>query len=170
MSRQTVGSQLRIGHGALIEVAGSKQSLAVLDLVGVSTPQHKLADGIRKARILDAVAFVNCFLGRLGISGEQHVIGRAVLDLAVEQTSGAEAQNQLVSGLLFKNRCQFLGRSRKVGGHSHMHFGSAHAENSAKKCGGNGGLDEFHVFSPRDEVSVQDSTAGVRRHLRPFKI
>ena len=146
---QTVRSKLGIGHGALIEVARSKQRLAVLDLICVRTPQNELADGIRKARPLYAVTFVNGLLGRLGVSRQQHVIGRTVLDLAIEHTGGAEAQNQLVAGLLFKNRSQFFGRSRKVGGHSYMHFSCAHAKNGTEQRGGNGGFDEFHVFFPK---------------------
>ena len=149
MGGQTVRSKLGIGHGALIEVARSKQRLAVLDLICVRTPQNELADGICKARPLYAVTFVNGLLGRLGVSRQQHVIGRTVLDLAIEHTGGAEAQNQLVAGLLFKNRSQFLGRSRKVGGHSYMHFSCAHAKNGTEQRGGNGGFDEFHVFSPK---------------------
>jgi hypothetical protein len=53
-----------------------------------------------------------------------------------------------VAGLLFKDRREFLGRRRKVGGHGHVHFGGAHGKGGPEQGDGEGGFDKTHDFLP----------------------
>ena len=122
----------RIEHGGNV----------VLHQIGIGRPEHKFAHCIGKGSAGDTMAFSNSLGRSLGISRKQDVKRSAILDLSIERTRSAKGQHELVARRLFINRLKILGRSREVGGNSHMHFFSSDSKGANKRCGSNGGADD----------------------------
>ena len=129
-----------MGHGTLIEVSRFQKLRTVLDFARVRRPKDELTHGVGKDGTCDTVAFGHGLFRRLGVSSQQNVIGRTVFDLAVEHAGRTKTQNNLVAGLRFKNRREFFGRRREVGGHRHVNFIGKRRRSRGTKDSGNGCL------------------------------
>ena len=169
---ETVGCELRIRDGALIEIGLLNHLLAVLNLAGVSRPKNELAHGIREDGRTHAVAFGHGLLRGLGIRREEDIVGGAVLNLAVEHTGGTEGEDHLVAGLLFKNRSQILRRSREVRSHGDVDFVSQGTCRERGKNGRDGGLnsDRFHFIDSPKRIFSNLSIKGLQLFVKRYAI
>ena len=116
-----VRGQLGVGNRQLVELSALEHGALVIDDAGLGRPQHQLARGVGKARAGHGVAFLLQLQRALVVGRQEHVEGRAVLDLGVERAGGAEGQLGLVPGGLGQHLGQCLGRCGEVGGHGDLH-------------------------------------------------
>ncbi|MPN13028.1 hypothetical protein SDC9_160348 [bioreactor metagenome] len=118
----SVRSQLGVGDRDMLVVAALEHIALVVHIAGLGAPQHQRTDGIGKARIGHALAFLGQLLGCGVIGGQQNAEGRAVVDLGVELAGGAKRQLGLVAGILLELGRNLLHGCGEVGCHGDRHF------------------------------------------------
>jgi hypothetical protein len=117
-----------------------------VDQIRIGRPQDQLADGVSEARAGDGVALLRQSSGRLVVSREQDLEGRAVGDLGVELAGRAKGRRGFVPRILLELDSDLLHRRGEVGGDSNVDFVGAGADGGEQ--GNKQGRNSFHRGSP----------------------